>query len=67
MDGFELTRRLGIAHPRMLVTLISAHRPDELRRAGGSDEHQVLAKEDLRPAWLRAIWQEHREAAAGGK
>jgi DNA-binding NarL/FixJ family response regulator len=62
MDGFELTRRLLASHPRTLVALISAHKPDELRREGGAEEHQVLAKENLRPAWLRSFWQEHREA-----
>ncbi len=60
MDGFELTRRLRLSHPGTLVALISAQHPEELRRAGGSDEHAVLAKENLRPAWLRALWQEHR-------
>jgi DNA-binding NarL/FixJ family response regulator len=61
IDGFELTRRLAAAHPDALVALISAQHPDELRRAGGSDEHRVFAKEALRPSWLRAFWQEHRE------
>jgi DNA-binding NarL/FixJ family response regulator len=60
IDGFELTRRLRSAHPRTLVALISAQHPDELRRAGGSEEHDVFAKETLRPSWLRAFWQEHR-------
>src|ERR1700743_3863380 len=48
--GFELTRRLHHSHPRTLVALISAQHPDELRRAGGSDEHLVFAKESLRRA-----------------
>lgn len=59
MDGFELTRRLHRSHPRTLVALISAQRPDELRRSGGSDEHLVFPKESLRPSWLRSFWQEH--------
>ena len=63
IDGFELTRRLHSSHPRTLVALISAQHPDELRRIGGSDEHLVFAKETLRPSWLRAFWQEHREGA----
>jgi CheY-like chemotaxis protein len=63
MDGFELTRRLRAAHPRTLVALISAQKPEELRRAGGSEEHPVLAKENLRPAWLRRFWQENGEGA----
>ncbi len=67
MDGFELTRRLRASHPGTLVALISAQRPEELRRAGGADEHQVLAKENLRPAWLRSFWQEHREGAPEAK
>ncbi|MGH2938797.1 MAG: response regulator [Solirubrobacterales bacterium] len=67
IDGFELTRRLRRSHPRTLVALISAQHPDELRRAGGSDEHLVFAKESLRPSWLRAFWQEHREGAPEAK
>jgi CheY-like chemotaxis protein len=59
MDGFELTRRLRISHPRTLVALISAQKPEELRRTGGSEEHPVFAKESLRPAWLRRFWQEN--------
>jgi len=61
IDGFELTRRLRAAHPDTLVALISAQHPDELRRAGGADEHRVFPKEALRPSWLRAFWREHRE------
>jgi DNA-binding NarL/FixJ family response regulator len=63
MDGFELTRRLHLAHPRTLIALISAQKPDELRRAGGSGEHPVFAKESLRPSWLRSFWQEHKDGA----
>jgi CheY-like chemotaxis protein len=59
MDGFELTRRLRLSHPETLVALISAQHPDELRRAGGSEEHPVFPKESLRPAWLRELWQRH--------
>jgi CheY-like chemotaxis protein len=67
MDGFELTRRLRASHPGTLVALISAQRPEELRRAGGADEHTVLAKENLRPAWLRSFWREHRESEPESK
>jgi CheY-like chemotaxis protein len=63
MDGFELTRRLRVSHPRTLVALISAQKPEELRRRGGSEEHPVFAKESLRPAWLRRFWQENRDGA----
>jgi DNA-binding NarL/FixJ family response regulator len=63
IDGFELTRRLRRSHPETLIALISAQHPDELRRAGGSDEYLVFAKENLRPSWLRALWEEHREGA----
>jgi two-component system, NarL family, invasion response regulator UvrY len=59
MDGFELTRRLRLTHPRTLVALVSAQHPEELRRAGGADEHEIVAKEKLRPAWLRELWQKH--------
>ncbi len=67
MDGFELTRRLRLSHPGTLVALISAQHPDELRQTGGSGEHAVTAKEHLRPAWLRALWQEHRGSSPGSK
>lgn len=67
MDGFELTRRLRLSHPRALVALISAHRPDELRRAGGCEEHPVFAKESIRPSWLESLWREHREGVSDEK
>jgi DNA-binding NarL/FixJ family response regulator len=66
MDGFELTRRLRVLHPRTLVALISAQKPDELRRAGGSAEHPVFPKESLRPSWLRSFWQENRDGPVPG-
>lgn len=64
MDGFELTRRLRAAHPRTLVALISAQKPEELRKRGGSEEHPVFAKENLRPAWLRLFWQENGDGGS---
>lgn len=67
MDGFELTRRLNREHPRTLVALVSAADPDELRRAGGCEEHRVYAKESMRPAWLRSLWEEHLHSSAGAK
>jgi DNA-binding NarL/FixJ family response regulator len=67
IDGFELSRRLRRSHPRTLVALISAQHPDELRRAGGSEDHLVFAKESLRPSWLQAFWQEHRERTPEAK
>jgi two-component system, NarL family, invasion response regulator UvrY len=61
MDGFELVRELDCSHPQTLVALISAQHPDELPRApDGSARRPVLTKENLRPDWLRALWQEHR-------
>ncbi len=60
MDGFELSRRFRSEHPRTLVALVSAQHPDELRRAGGSEENWVFAKEVLRPSWLRAVWQAYQ-------
>jgi DNA-binding NarL/FixJ family response regulator len=60
MDGFELARELHRSHPETLVALISAQHPDELPRAEGDPvAGKVLAKENLRPAWLREIWQAH--------
>jgi len=68
MDGFELARELRRSHPEALVALISAQHPDELPR-GGEDSvgRAVLAKENLRPSWLRSLWQEHRGGAAAEK
>ncbi len=61
MDGFELTRRIRASHPETLVALCSAQHPDELPRPGGDLEYQaVLAKENLRPSWLRELWRENR-------
>jgi DNA-binding NarL/FixJ family response regulator len=61
MNGFELSRRLHAAHPDTLVALISAQHPDELPRGSGDGETRaVLPKENLRPSWLRELWQEHR-------
>lgn len=59
MDGFELARELARSHPETLVALISAQHPDELPRADSGGQ-TVLAKENLRPSWLRALWQKHR-------
>lgn len=68
MDGFELTRRLRRSHPETLVALFSAQHPDELPRPGGDLESQpVLAKEKLRPSWLRSLWQEHRGSPPAAK
>lgn len=57
MDGFELARELRRSHPDTLVALISAQHPDELPRGDG---RTVLAKENLRPSWLRELWEKHR-------
>jgi len=68
MDGFQLARELDDSHPGTLVALISAQHPDELPQTGeGSSYRAVLAKENLRPAWLRALWQEHRGASPAEK
>ena len=61
MDGFQLARELGSSHPHTLVALITAQHPDELPRRGEeATGPSVLAKERLRPAWLRSLWREHR-------
>jgi CheY-like chemotaxis protein len=61
MDGFELAAELHRSHPGTLVALISAQHPDELPRfTGGAPNTKVLAKENLRPSWLRQTWREHR-------
>jgi DNA-binding NarL/FixJ family response regulator len=61
MDGFELARALHHSHPEVLIALVSAQHPDELPRAGEDfSAGDVLAKENLRPAWLREHWEKHR-------
>jgi DNA-binding NarL/FixJ family response regulator len=68
MDGFELARELRHSHPETLVALISAQHPDELPQAGADFETRaVLAKENLRPAWLRSLWEEHRRGVPAEK
>lgn len=67
MGGFELARKLRRSHPETLVALISAQHPDELSRAaGGSGTGTVLAKENLRPAWLSEVWTGHRRGGPHG-
>ncbi len=67
MSGFELARELDGSHPGTLVALISAQHPDELpRERAGSPHRQVLRKENLRPDWLLALWQEHRSGPPPG-
>lgn len=65
MDGFELARALRDSHPETLVALISAQHPDELP-AEDSSACEVLAKENLRPGWLRELWEKHRGPASAG-
>ena len=67
MDGFELARELRRSHPEALVALISAQHPDELPRGDAAGAAAVLAKENLRPAWLAEIWRQHRGGAAAEK
>lgn len=68
MDGFELARELRRSHPQTLVALISAQHPDELPRSGGeAGDRAVLAKENLRPSWLCALWQQHRGPSPAAK
>ena len=67
MDGFELARALRHSHPETLVALISAQHPDELPQiAEDVAASEVLAKENLRPAWLRELWERHRGPTSSG-
>jgi DNA-binding NarL/FixJ family response regulator len=68
MNGFELRRQLRESHPQTLVALISAQHPDELPQSGGeTGTRDVLPKENLRPSWLRALWQEYRGSSPADK
>ena len=65
IDGLETCRRLAASEPAPLVVLISADDDPGLRDS--AREHGAaafLAKQELRPGVLRAVWERHRGRAA---
>jgi|tagenome__1003787_1003787.scaffolds.fasta_scaffold20079319_2 DNA-binding NarL/FixJ family response regulator len=64
IDGLETSRRLIESHPAMVVLLISADDDPMLRdTAREYGAIAFLAKKELRPSILRALWERHRESA----
>lgn len=60
MDGIEATRQVKSAHPSMVVILISVEERANLPAgAGECPADAVVQKQNLRPALLRALWDEH--------
>jgi DNA-binding NarL/FixJ family response regulator len=65
MDGLETCRRVCATHPALVVVLLSADDDPVLREtAGESGAAWFLAKKDLRPSVLRALWERHGASAA---
>ncbi len=61
INGIEATRRLLAASPEMVVVLVSTYQAGDL--PDGADEcgaATYVHKEDLSPALLRSLWDEHR-------
>jgi CheY-like chemotaxis protein len=65
MDGLEVCRRLGADRPELVVVLLSADDDPLLREtARVAGAAGFVAKKDLRPSVLRALWERHGEPAA---
>jgi two-component system, NarL family, invasion response regulator UvrY len=64
LDGIEATRRIGAEWPDVVVILLSSYAkadlPDGVADGGAAD---YLHKEELAPATLRTLWEQHRPRA----
>jgi CheY-like chemotaxis protein len=64
LDGVEATRRIVADRPDVVVVLLSSYAkadlPDGVLDGGAAD---YLDKEELAPATLRALWDQHRPHA----
>jgi two-component system, NarL family, invasion response regulator UvrY len=64
LDGVAATRRIAADWPDIVVVLLSSYAkadlPDGVLDGGAAD---YLHKEELAPATLRALWDEHRPGA----
>jgi DNA-binding NarL/FixJ family response regulator len=60
IDGLETSRRLTADHPSTVVLLISAD-DDPMLRDTASEYGAIgfVAKKELRPSILRALWERH--------
>jgi DNA-binding NarL/FixJ family response regulator len=60
MDGMETSRRLLEANPHLVVVLVSAFDDPTFAEAAPScGAATFLRKQDLRPATLRALWDQY--------
>ena len=65
IDGLETCRRLRSARPAPLVVLISADDDPALRDSASEyGAAAFVAKQELRPGILRALWERHGGASA---
>jgi DNA-binding NarL/FixJ family response regulator len=64
IDGLETSRRLTATNPAMVVLLISAD-DDPMLRDTAREYGAIgfVAKKELRPSILRALWERHLESA----
>jgi two-component system invasion response regulator UvrY len=61
IDGFETAAQLRAAHPRTVVVLISAERsPGHPQRVSTAGAAEFVDKQQLAPAVLQRLWNEHR-------
>jgi DNA-binding NarL/FixJ family response regulator len=65
IDGLETSRLLTATDPALVVLLISAD-DDPMLRDTACEYGAIafVAKKELRPSILRALWERHRESAA---
>jgi DNA-binding NarL/FixJ family response regulator len=60
MDGIEVARRLGEAHPETVVVLVSIEEPIDLPAiAELNGRVPLVRKQDFGPRMLRRLWLEH--------
>jgi two-component system, NarL family, invasion response regulator UvrY len=60
MDGVEVARRIGAAHPETVVVLISVEESVDVPSAAQlTDRVPFVRKRDLGPRLLRRLWATH--------
>jgi CheY-like chemotaxis protein len=60
MDGIEVARRLGEAHPETVVVRVSIEEPIDLAAiAELNGRVPLVRKQDFGPRMLRRLWLEH--------